>query len=56
MRFLPILVVSIALLGVVGLMSGDIERAKQVVLRVVITVVVMVGLVALFAIVTDRAL
>lgn len=56
MRFVPIIVLSIALLGVVALMAGDKEKGLQAVRNILVVVVGMIIMAALFAIVTDRTL
>lgn len=56
MRFLPIIVLSIALLGVVALMAGDKEKGLQAVRNILVVVVGMIIMAALFAIVTGRTL
>lgn len=56
MRFVPIIVLSLALLGVVALMAGDKEKGLQAVRNITIVVVGMILMAALFAIVTARRL
>lgn len=56
MRFVPIIVLSVALLGVVALMAGDKEKGLQAVRNIMIVVVGMIAMAALFAIVTARQL
>lgn len=56
MRFVPVVALSIALLGVVALMAGDREKGLQAVRNIVIVVIGMLVLVALFSIVTARTL
>ena len=54
MRYLPLLIVSAALLAVVVLMTGDRERAKSAAGRMVLAVVVLTALAALLALVAQR--
>lgn len=54
MRYLPILLVSLALLAVVVLLSGDTERGKRAVGKIVLTLVVLLGLAGLFALAVGR--
>ena len=56
MRFLPILAMSAALLGVVALMAGDKEKGWQAVRNIGIVVIGMLIMVALFSIITARRL
>ncbi len=56
MRFVPIIVLSLALLGVVALMAGDRQKGIQAVRNIVIVVVGLVVMAALFAVVTARQL
>ena len=56
MRFLPIVLLSLALLGVVGVMAGDKEKGLQAVRNIAIVVVGMLLMVALFSIITARRL
>ena len=54
MRYLPILLVSLALLAVVVLLSGNAETGKRAVGKIVLTLVVMLGLAGLFALAVGR--
>ena len=56
MRYLPILLLSVALLGVVMLMAGDREKGLQAVRNIAIVVVGMLVMAALFALATSRQL
>ncbi|HJR45561.1 MAG TPA: hypothetical protein VJ927_08135 [Actinomycetota bacterium] len=56
MRFLPIVLLSAVLLGVVVLMAGDREKGLQALRNIAIVVVGMLVMAALFAIVTKRQL
>lgn len=56
MRFLPIVVLSVALLGVVALLAGDKEKGMQAVRNIIFVVIGMLVLVALFSIITARRL
>lgn len=53
MRFLPMLVLSLGLLGVVMVMAGGRQKGLQAVRNIVVVVVGMIVLMALFAIVTN---
>lgn len=53
MRFLPMLVLSLGLLGVVMVMAGDRQKGLQTVRNIVVVVVGMIVMMALFAIVTN---
>ena len=55
MRFVPILLLSVGLLGVVMLMSGGVKQGLQVVRSMAFVVAVMMVMVALFAVIGDRA-
>lgn len=54
MTYLPILLVSLALLAVVVLLSGDTESGKRAVGKIVVTLVVLLGLAGLFALAVGR--
>ena len=54
MTYLPILLVSLALLAVVVLLSGDTESGKRAVGKIVVTLVVLLGLDGLFALAVGR--
>ena len=56
MRYLPILLLSVALLGVVMLMAGDREKGLQAVRNIALVVVGMLVMAALFAVATSRQL
>lgn len=56
MRFLPIILLSVGLLGVVALMAGDKEKGLQAVRNIGIVIVGMLLMVALFSIITARRL
>ena len=56
MRFLPIIVLSLALLGVVALMAGDRQKGIEAVRNIAIVVVGLIAMAALFALVTARRL
>ena len=56
MRFLPILALSAALLGVVALMAGDKQKGLQAIRNIAVVVVGMLVLVAVFSIITARRL
>lgn len=56
MRFLPMLVLSLGLLGVVMVMAGDRQKGLQAVRNIVVVVVGMIVMMALFAIITNRQL
>lgn len=56
MRFLPIVVLSAALLGVVALMAGDKEKGLQAVRNIAVVVIGMLAMAALFALITARQL
>ena len=56
MRFLPILLLSAALLGVVAIMAGDKEKGLQAIRNIAIVIVGMLVMAALFAMVTSRQL
>jgi hypothetical protein len=50
-KYLPLLLVSAALLAVVVLMSGEVDRGKQVLRNIVLAIVVLTGLAILFGLV-----
>lgn len=54
MRYLPLLLVSLALLSVVVLMTGDTESGKRAVGKIVLTLVVLLALAGLFALAVGR--
>lgn len=54
MRFLPMLVLSLGLLGVVMMMAGDRQKGLQAVRNILVVVVGMIVMMALFAIITNR--
>lgn len=54
MRYLPILLVSLGLLSVVVLMTGDTESGKRAVGKIVLTLLIMLGLAGLFALAVGR--
>ena len=56
MRFVPILLLSTALLGVVMIMAGDRTKGFQAVRNIVIVIVGMLVMAALFAMATSRQL
>lgn len=56
MRYLPIVLLSLVLLGVVGVMAGDKEKGLQAIRNIAIVVVGMLLMVALFSIITARRL
>lgn len=56
MRFLPILALSAALLGVVAMMAGDKEKGLQAIRNIAIVIVGMLILVAVFSLITARRL
>ncbi len=53
MRFIPIVLLSVGLLGVVMLMAGGWKQGFQAVRSIVFTMAVMMVLVALFAIIAE---
>lgn len=55
MRFIPILLLSLGLLGVVMLMAGGWKQGFQVVRSMAFVVAVMMVMVALFAVIADRS-
>lgn len=56
MTYVPILLLSLVLLGVVMLMAGDRQKGLQAVRNIVLVVVGMLIMAALFAIATSRQL
>lgn len=56
MTFVPIVLLSLALLGVVMIMAGDRQKGLQAVRNIAIVVVGMIVMAALFAMVTSRQL
>lgn len=56
MRFIPMILLSIGLLGVVVMMAGDRQKGLEAVRNIGIVVVGMIVMAALFAIVTARRL
>ena len=54
MRYLPLLLVCVALLGTVVLLAGDAARAKRTLRNIVAALVVLMVLAALFALVAQR--
>lgn len=54
MRFVPILLLSVGLLGVVMLMAGGWKQGFQAVRSIAFAVALMMVMVALFAVITDR--
>ncbi len=56
MRFLPILLLSGGLLGVVMVMAGDKEKGLQAARNIGLVVVGMIVMAALFAMITARQL
>lgn len=53
MRFIPIVLLSVGLLGVVMLMAGGWKQGFQAVRSIAFTVAVMMLLMALFAVITE---
>ena len=56
MRFVPMLMLSLGLLGVVMVMAGDRQKGFQAIRNMVLVVLGMIAMAALFAIVTSRQL
>ena len=56
MRFLPIVALTAALLGVVAMMAGDKEKGLQAIRNIAVVVVGMLILVALFSLITASRL
>ena len=55
MRFIPIVLLTLGLLGVVMVMAGGLKQGLQVVRSIAFVVAVMMVMVALFAVIGDRA-
>lgn len=55
MRFIPILLLSIGLLGVVMLMAGGWKQGLQTVRSIAFVVAVMMVMAAVFAVISDRS-
>ncbi len=55
MRYLPIFLLSIGLLVVVMLMSGNLRQGFQAVRKILFAVAVMIVLSAAFAVILDRS-
>lgn len=56
MRYLPIVLLSVVLLGIVAIMAGDKEKGLQAIRNIAIVVVGMILMVALFSMITARRL
>ena len=55
MRFVPIVLLSLGLLGVVMLMAGGWKQGLQVARSIAFVVAMMMVMVALFAVIADRS-
>ena len=54
MRYLPLLLASVVLLSLVVLLSGSAAQGRRAMVKIVVTLLVMLGLAGLFALAVGR--